>query len=636
MKNNPLFRIHPFFAAAILVAGVFALLFGAYGLNRWISEGEAIGRVEVGGVHVGGLTPDDTRVALLTLEEEMTARPARFTIDDQPVELIPPVAGFDVDEEYLLQRVMQVGREGNALYQFLWWLSHIFETEEIPLTGTTDPEAMTAIFDEWDAEVIAEPLSLGAVVLEDGVPTPVYPRTGIGLDREQAAAIVEASLFSEDPTTEPLPTVVLVPQLTDADIDAAVLEAAALLDGPIALVYEENRVVFTPDQLAEAYVATTIAEGSPQIVHSFDPEVIDRYLDPIRADYEAAPVDARFAIEGDQISIVPGSKGTRIDEQEAALKLLQAGQTTGRIGVLPLVEDADPEITTAELEALGIEHLVSQFTTYHSCCEDRVVNIQLMADTVDMAIVRPGQTFSLNGHVGQRTPEKGYLPAGTIIAGELVDTVGGGVSQFATTTYNAVYWGGFEDVEHQPHSYYFSRYPEGIEATVNWRTPDLVFRNNSRSAILIDTSHADRSITVRIFGDNDGRTVKGEQVSGRTTITVVAEGGPNALHIDSSVSGRFAVKGPPPPKYQTNPAFGVDHVETLQTEREGWSVTVTRRILRGGTQLVSEQTWTVTYLPQPAIYEVHPCKVPGRESTCPTTTTLPPPTTTTATVPTTG
>jgi hypothetical protein len=251
-----------------------------------------------------------------------------------------------------------------------------------------------------------------------------------------------------------------------------------------------------------------------------------------------------------------------------------------------------------------------------------VLNIQKMADTIDMAIVRSGRQFSINEYVGQRTEEKGYLPAGTIIAGELVDTVGGGVSQFATTLYNAVYWGGYEDVEHKPHSYYFSRYPEGIEATVNWRTPDLVFRNNTSKAILIDTQHTDSSITVRIFGDNDGRTVKGERRSGNTSVGAVSRGGPDALHIDSTVSERFAVQPPPPPSYVANPAFPVDKVVTKQTEREGWSVTVTRRILRGGTELVSEQTWTATYIPQGLIYEVHPCKVPGQEPTCPTTTTL--------------
>jgi vancomycin resistance protein YoaR len=627
MKSHPLFRVHPLLAALMVTGVTLLILFALFGISRWFSRDEVIGRVEVGHVPVGGMTEEQALTALLTLEEELLARPAEFDIDGSQVVLSPPETGLDINEEGLLDHVMELGREGNLPYQFVWWLSHILTTEDVPVDGHTDPAAMTAVLDAWDAEVIAQPVSLGAVILEEGVPTPVYPETGIGLDRPPTIAIVEDALLAEDPQPDPLPTAVIVPQLTAADIDAAVIEAQQLLSDSISLIYEDRSVLFTPEQLTAAYLATTVAEGSPQIVHSFDPVVIDTYLDPVRSEYEAPPVDARFAINGDAISIVPGQKGTRIDETEAAMKLLQAGRSTERIGALPLVEDADPDITTEELEALGITHLVSQFTTFHSCCEDRVVNIQLMADTVDGAIVRSGQTFSLNDFVGPRTTEKGYLPAPTIIAGVLEDTIGGGVSQFATTTYNAIYWAGLQDIEHKPHSYSFLRYPEGIEATINWRTPDLIFRNDTPKAVLIDTTYNDNSITVRVFGDNDGRIIKGEHRAGETTIRVVAGGGPQAIHVASTTSEHFAVTEPPPPKYQGVPGFGLNQVDVVQEEKEGWTVTVTRRLLRNGADLLSEQTWTVVYLPQATIYEVHPCKVPGREHTCPTTTTVPPSTT---------
>ena len=151
-----------------------------------------------------------------------------------------------------------------------------------------------------------------------------------------------------------------------------------------------------------------------------------------------------YEISGDSISIVPGSSGTRIDAETTAVRLADAAMTAGRTGELPLVEAAEPEVTTEYLESLNINHLVAQFTTYHDCCEDRVVNIHRIADEVDGAIVLSGETFSLNDHVGQRTLEDGYLPAGTIIAGEVEDTVGGGVSQFTTTLYNTVFWGGYK------------------------------------------------------------------------------------------------------------------------------------------------------------------------------------------------
>lgn len=631
MKKHLFSRIHPLLVAAIVVAVFFAALGTAYALTRNLSEQEVMGRVEVAGTPIGGLGREQAISAVLGVEDQYLARTASFTIDGTEVTVEPPEAGFDIDEVAIVDEAMQIGRQGNGAYQFLWWLQHLFSTEEVDLVGSTEPEALDALFDLWDRDVIDMPASLGAIELEGSVPRPVYPREGVGVDRVSSARIIEAGLLADEAVTWDLPTAVITPRLTDADIDKALLEANQLLSESIRMVYNGNELVFTPEQLVRAYRSETIAEGTPQIIHFFDPAVIDGYLNPVREQFEAEPVNAEFEISGDAIVVIPGSRGTRIDEVETAAKLIQAGRTSSRLAQLPLVEDADPEVTTEYLEGLGIEHLVSSFTTYHSCCENRVVNIQTMADTIDEHILMPGEQFSINGFVGQRTPEKGYLPAGTIVAGQLKDTVGGGVSQFATTMYNAVFWGGYEDIEHKPHSYYFSRYPEGIEATVNWQTPNLIFRNNTDKAIMIDTQHTGNSITVRIFGDNDGRTVKGEQSGGSTHWNIAAAGGPDALHVQGEVSDRFAHRGPGAPRLVANPAITDPEKRiNVQGERDGWSVTVTRRILRGGTELVEEQEWLVTYLPQFAVVEVHPCMVDGDAADCPqpTTTTLPPATTT--------
>ncbi len=170
--------------------------------------------------------------------------------------------------------------------------------------------------------------------------------------------------------------------------------------------------------------------------------------------------------------------------------------------------------------------VIGEFTTYYTCCQSRVVNIQLIADTVDGAVVEPGDTWSLNAFVGQRTVEKGYVAAGAIVGGELVccdhpDNIGGGTSQFATTLYNAIYFAGLEDVAHKPHSIYFSRYPLGHEATLGWTTPDVVFRNDTEYSLTIETSHTGTSITVELIGANGRRSVE-SSVSGSAT---TADGG---------------------------------------------------------------------------------------------------------------
>lgn len=624
------------YALVMAVGAVLLAVLGAYGLTRLLSQGEVMGRVEVAGTRIGGLDREQALTALVAVEDQLSSRPAILDIGGKLVSLQPPEVGFDMDSEAVVDEAMNVGRSGSHLAQFGWWLSHVFSTVEIPVRGSIDPAAAEAVFDYWDTAVIDQPAVPGGVVLdEEGNPAPVYPEVGTGVDRAPATAILSAALLAVVPERVTIPTRTIVPELTGADVDAAVAEARLLLAGPITLVHEETGVEFGTAQLTDAFRSETIRESPTRIVNFFDAETIDGYLESFRAAVEEAPVDARFEIEGDSISIVPGRPGTVVDAEETARRLVEAARAPSRTGELPLVEGAAPEITTEYLESLDIRHLVSQFTTYHDCCQARVNNIHTMADAVDGAIVLPGETFSLNGFVGERTAEKGYLPAGTIIAGELEDTVGGGVSQFATTMYNAVYWGGYEDVEHRPHSYYFPRYPEGIEATINWRTPDLKFRNNTDGAILIDTRYTDTSITVRIFGSNDGRTLKGEQSGGRTKVWVDAEGGPNALHVKSTVSERYAFTDPPPPVYRPNPALAVDEQRQTQSEARGWSVTVTRRILLGGDEnrVVETREWMVHYAPRFAVIEVNPCMVPDTTEACPTTTTTPPPETTTTAPP---
>ncbi|HJS71441.1 MAG TPA: VanW family protein [Acidimicrobiia bacterium] len=635
MNKQLSFPVHPLLAAAVVVGGLFVVLLTFYGITRWMSADEVMGRVDVAEAELGGKTVDEAYNEVTTLEIKRLGRIAHFEVDGNEVELEPGYTGLDIDEDDVVGQAMAVGREGNFANQFLFWLTNIFSTTEIPLEATVNESAMNDLFNAWDSQVINKPIVPGSVELQEGVLVPVYPATGVGVDREPALEVVVDSLLAETAETNEVPTVVVEPVLTAADVDAALAEAQLMLAAPITLTYQEQSTIVGVEQLQAAFVSETMTNSPPEIINSFDPAVVNTFIDPIRADFEAAPVNAELVINDDNtVSVVPGSNGTRIDEVETAVRLYDASQTAARTAELPIVEGAEPERTTEYLEGLGVKHLVSQFTTYHDCCAPRVINIHLIADTIDGHIVLPGETFSINDFVGERTIEKGYVDAGSIVAGEIVDTVGGGTSQFATTFYNAVYWGGYQDVEHQPHSYYFSRYPEGVEATLFWRSIDLKFRNNRDHAILIDTRHTDTSITVRFFGFNDGRTLVGEQSGGETHIRVAAEGGPEALHVRGETSERTAFTDPGEPVYRPNPELGVDEQDQTQTEAQGWSVTVTRTILRGGTEQVEQQTWNVRYSPQFAVYEVHPCKVPGTSVACPTTTTTTQPTTTTTTTPT--
>ena len=261
----------------------------------------------------------------------------------------------------------------------------------------------------------------------------------------------------------------------------------------------------------------------------------------------------------------------------------------------------------ADIDHRGVLHLVSQYTTYYPCCRPRVTNIQRFAEIVDGALVSPGQNFSLNAHVGRRTVAKGFLAADTLISGRLVPTVGGGVSQFATTLYNAAFWGGYEVVDHQPHSRYFSRYPEGVEATINWPDVDLVLRNDTSRNLVIKAEASDTSLTVKLFGYNHGRAVAGEWENGQGHMQVIAAGGSDARVVTAGLSRRSKWTRPPQPVYRSNPTLGVGERRYLQPSLYGWTVQVTRTISQGSQD--TTRAWRVKYLPLRAVIEVNPCVI---------------------------
>jgi vancomycin resistance protein YoaR len=173
---------------------------------------------------------------------------------------------------------------------------------------------------------------------------------------------------------------------------------------------------------------------------------------------------------------------------------------------------SQPAVTTGQARQLGVVERVSTFTTYYpSDFAPRLQNIHRAADLMDGTLVLPGKVFSLNRTVGERTKERGFAAGYIIDNGKLEVDYGGGVSQLATTTFNAAYFAGLGIVEHHPHSFYISRYPEGREATVAWGFKDLRFRNDSGHGVLVTTSYTSSSVTVTIYGTKRYRieSVKG-------------------------------------------------------------------------------------------------------------------------------
>ena len=252
------------------------------------------------------------------------------------------------------------------------------------------------------------------------------------------------------------------------------------------------------------------------------------------AEVEVAPRDADIRLQDGRPQAVPSKPGKEVDTAALARDLLSVLPAAAPRAVTAEMTKVDPEVEDEDIEKLRIVEKVSSFTTYFDggLYSPRSQNIIRVAEMVDGAVVWPGEIFSLNEHTGERNYAKGFQDAPVIIGGRLQPGVGGGVSQFTTTLFNAAYYAGLEDVEHHPHTIHYTRYPPVIEATIFYPTLDLKFRNNTDYGILIDTSYTGGSVTVTLWGTKVWDEVKTEWSPKRDITrpkTLYVEPGPTCI-----------------------------------------------------------------------------------------------------------
>ena len=554
------------------------------------NDDRVLGATDGGPIAAGGLTEAELLAELDRYEEDLADRERLFAVEGSSFGVFGDEVGLAVDREATTQAALAVGRTDlwTTISTVLWRPNHQIEPVLV-----IDPGRLGAQVAEWNLS-LARPFD-GALTYDGGSLLLEPPRSGTTIDEAQLEPRVLAAFEGPPEDLLILNTEELAPAVSAESAAEALLQAEVLVAGDVILrsVDPAVAITFTPEQIGAAL--TTSVEASEMIV-DLDPDVITTYLEPILNQIEAPAVDAQIVVtEADQVRIIPSRPGGTIDPRLVVNSILAASERTHRTARLVYVDSGQAAFTTADAEALGIKEMVSDFTTFHPCCQPRVTNIQRIADIVDGVIVMPGEEFDVNGFVGPRTREKGFVAAPMILAGKFVDSVGGGISQFATTLYNAVFFGGYTDVTHSPHSYYFSRYPEGREATVSFPLPDLIFRNDTDAALLIKTEYTDTSITVKFFGDNGG------------------------LDVQAGLSERSRFRSPVT-EYQPDSSVPPGEERLVASGTTGWDVTVTRLITYPDGTTTTE-TWDERYRPQPRIVRRHPCSIPGAVQACPTTTT---------------
>lgn len=454
----------------------------------------------------------------------------RFTVS-------PRAVGLAIDPEDSAERALRAGR--NGLWSFLI-------TPAVALAGerTVEPRyridqrAMRRVAAAIGRQLDRRPFPGRLIIDPAGLTVSIErPRPGRMLRRARLAELVVERLASGGTSAAALP-VRQVPALPVGQVEAVAEQARAYLAaGPLRLSAVGASVVVTAAELAELLA---VEQRARRLRLGVDPTATARLVRRIAGQRDRAARDARLIApaapvlledQGEvswrprpaQVTVEPARPGSRLDRR-GAVRAIAAAVREGRHAATLPRKRVSPGLATAS--ARQVRELIGTFTTRFVCCEPRVSNIRLMAEAVDGTVIAPGEQFSLNRVAGERTRARGFVPAPFISDGKVVPSVGGGVSQFSTTMYNAAFFAGVVLNAHQPHSFYIDRYPPGREATLDFGSIDLTWTNDTDAPILVRTATTDTSVSVSLYGDNGGRRVRAaaserEGVTGRDfSITV--------------------------------------------------------------------------------------------------------------------
>ena len=471
---------------------------GAYVAGYALAGDTVPRKATVAGVAIGGLSSADATTRLTEqLGPQQTATVA-LTAGAKSATVDPTAAGLTLDIPGTVAAT-GVGRS--------WSPIHIWRV----LTGGGDVAPVVVVDRPALTNAVATAASTLDVTAADAIvvyqgTTPVRTPATSGLAVDQAStadAIVRA--FGIESTLA-APSKVTEPAVSTEQADAVVSGGAtSAVAGPVTLDTGKGTFAITPQDIA---TSTTFALVNGTFGGQVDyAKLLTAATSAVSALQLGGAVDAKIALDASgKPAITPSKDGLTITPEKLATAMAPllakpADQKTGPVEA----SVAKAAFTTEKARALGIKEVVGEFTTYYPHADYRNNNLGHAAAGINGSLLKPGDIFSLNKALGERTSANGYVDGYVIQGGALVKEVGGGVSQSATTTYNAMFFAGLKDVEHHPHTFYIDRYPAGREATVYYGALDLRFQNDTQYGVYVQayikasTPSTKGSITVRMW-----------------------------------------------------------------------------------------------------------------------------------------
>ena len=487
---------------------------------RFAHAGEVLPGTRVAGLELGGVSEGEARRRIAAFARSQA--PVALKAGRRKFVVNPTEAGYAIDVAATADKAMRAGRDGPVAGAFAT-AAGLLKGHELGPAATVDPARLRAATARIARRIDRRP-SVGTLAIErDSLAVqPQGRRAGQSVDRQRLTRLLRDALHRSERTTITIP-IRQSPAASAARISALAQAARMLLRQPLVLSGSGLRLTVTPRELA-AVLRLQPLKGGRDARLGGDRRKLEALVARLAEKVDRPSRDAAIFVsaraglldaKGDVSwrprpaeTTVRAARRGRLLRRRHAMAAIDAAIRTGRHTAPLATAVVAPQITTSS--ARRVRRLIGTFTTRYQPGQPRVINIRRIAASVDGTVVAAGGQFSLNRTAGRRTRAKGYVEAPFIADDKIVPSVGGGVSQFSTTLYNAAYFAGLRLDTHQPHSLYIDRYPPGREATLNYPDIDLRWTNDTSAPVLVRAVADEDSVTVRLYGDNGARTVRAE------------------------------------------------------------------------------------------------------------------------------
>lgn len=527
----------------LMTTAISTMVLGGLGLGTYFAVKNPAPGTNIAGYPIND--PQDAPRVVSEIAAAVHKQPIRIEADGRHVDATAEELGLRVDEALMVT----VAQQHTGISAWVEALTTGSATVELATT-TSSPE--TDALSQAAETLTKEPVNGNVTVSGAEVRTFAAEHGKIVTPEAIAKALKTAvETHAKDNPTQWPSTLTVKPEvrdqepaITQAVVDQTAAKLKTLVETPFVVTNPKNAEkkvelnggdlagILTVATDAEAIdpahrLVVTMAENQPPIPVKLteflsqavlpagaSAQVVDRSPAPKKGASEAELADTS-TVTG-RVAYEPGPEGILPNTEEtwkAVAQTLAKGEHTTAI-----VANTQPE---ASLDAIGVKEPVGTYTTFFTEGQQRNTNIKRVAELVNGTLIAPGAVYELNHAVGPRTAAKGFVEGGAIFEGKLTTSLGGGVSQFATTFFNAAWFSGVQINTFKPHTYYFDRYPLGREATIDYPGVNLEIKNTSPHAILVEATTTANSVTVTFWST---KYFKVEQAIGNP---VSANGGTN-------------------------------------------------------------------------------------------------------------